>query len=126
MVKGKRQEISYQKLFVYQKSKDLVLRTYKLTMNYPKTETFSLVPQMRRAAVSVTANVVEGYAKDSSAEFARFLTISIGSLTELEVYFDLSLELGFIKEKDYNIMINLLLEVKRLLYGTRKKVKGKR
>lgn len=118
MVKDK----SYHKLVVYQKAKALALQVYKITSKYPKTEIFTLVPQMRRAALSVAANVVEGYAKNSSTEFARFLTISIGSLTELEVFLEISFELGFINSPIYDRITDLLLEVKRLLYGTRKKV----
>jgi four helix bundle protein len=88
----------YKKLIVYQKAKDLVLKIYNITNSFPSSEAFGLTSQIRRAAVSVLANIVEGYAKESSAEFYRFLTISIGSLTELEVHFDLSNELTFIKK----------------------------
>ena len=126
MVKGKIQtkdNFGYKKLVLYQKAKKLVLITYKLTVNFPRTEIYSLVPQMRRAAVSVMANIVEGYAKDSSAEFARYLTISIGSITELEVYIDLSYELNFIDKKRYDIITTLVDETKTLLYGSRKAVR---
>lgn len=116
----------YKKLIVYQKTKDLVLKTYNITNSFPQSESFGLTSQIRRAAVSVLANIVEGYAKESSAEFYRFLTISIGSLTELEVHLDLSNELGFIKNNDYEIVSKMLLEVKKLLYATRKTVGERR
>jgi four helix bundle protein len=115
----------YKKLIVYQKSKELVLTVYKITTNYPKTETYTLVPQMRRAAISVLANVVEGYSKETSAEYARFLTISIGSITELEVYVEISYELGFIDQYKADRMNKLITEVKKLLYGSRKAVRTK-
>lgn len=119
----------YKKLVVYQKSKELVLLIYKITSNYPKTETYSLVDQMRRCGVSVPANLIEGYSKESSAEFARFLTISIGSLAELEFYIELSLDLRYLNKIETDKILTLIMEVKRLLYGTRKavrlKVKGK-
>ena len=114
---------SYRKLFVYQKAKILVLEIYKLTKNFPSNENFILVPQMRRAVISVLANLVEGYSKGSSKEFVRFLTISIGSATELEVFLDLSLDLGYIDSKTLDKINILLLEVKKLLYGTRKSAK---
>lgn len=114
---------SYHKLVLYQKSRLLVLETYKATSTFPKTEIFSLVPQMRRAAISVLANIGEGYAKDSSGEFARFLTISIGSLVELEICIDLSSDLGFINSSNRDTITTLLGEVKRLLYGSRKSVR---
>ncbi len=111
---------SYKKLIVYQKGKELVIYIYKLIAHYPKTETYILVPQMRRSAISIIANLVEGYSKESSAEYARFLTIAIGSLTELEVYLDISLDLKFINEVDFRKAEQLLSETKRLLYGSRK------
>lgn len=116
---------SYKKLTVYQKAKQLIIMIYKYTNIYPKTETYSLVPQMRRAAISVMANIVEGYSKESAKEYARFLTISIGSLTELEVYLELSFDLGFIKSIEYTKMFDLLIEVKKLLYGTRRSIRVK-
>jgi four helix bundle protein len=70
---------------------------------------------MRRAAISVTANIVEGYSRDSSADYARFLTISIASLMELEVFLELSFELKFIKKSSYENVLNLIIENKKLL-----------
>ena len=115
----------YKKLILYKKAKVLVLLVYKTTSSFPKTETYSLVSQMRRSAVSILANTVEGYSKDSSAEYARFLTIAIGSLTELEVYIDLSLELNFINQEQHDRIMSLLMEVKTLLYGSRKAVRAR-
>ncbi len=71
---------------------------------------FTLVSQMRRSAISVLANIVEGYSKESSAEYVRFLTISIGSITELEVFLDLSLNLTFITQQEHKNIYNLLQE----------------
>jgi four helix bundle protein len=114
--------LGYKKLVVYQKSKELVLSIYKLTAKYPKSETYSLVDQMRRSAVSVPANLIEGYSKESSAEFARFLTISIGSLTELEFYIEISLDLKYIDLSISQETNSLVYEVKNFLYGMRKSV----
>lgn len=80
------QNYSYEKLFVYPKSLELVITIYKITKKYPKEEMFVLVPQMRRAAISIVANIVEGYSKTSKKEFVRFLDISRGSLNELEFF----------------------------------------
>ena len=80
---------------------------------------------MRRAVISVLANAVEGYSKDSSLEYARFLTISIGSITELEVYLEISFDLGYLNQKNLAKISEHLNEVKRLLYGSRKAVRVK-
>lgn len=128
MVKGKRylnnsNNVGYKKLILYQKAKELVLIIYKLTTKYPKSELFNLVSQMRRAAVSVLANIIEGYSRESSTEYARFLTIAIGSITELGVLLDLSLDLKFIDQTEHKNVYNLLQETKNLLYGSRKAVR---
>ena len=114
---------SYKNLIIYQKAKSLVLITYRLTSDFPKTEIYTLVPQMRRAAISIMANIVEGYSKGTSAEYARFLTISIGSLTELEVYLDVCLDLHFISQLEFEKSFGLLIEVKKLLYSSRRTVR---
>lgn len=113
----------FRKLVLYNKSKELVLLIYKTTSKFPKTETFTLVPQMRRAAVSVMANIIEGYSRESSKEYARFLTISIASLTELEVFVELSYELKFINRRTYEGIQKLIIENKKLLYRSRKTIR---
>lgn len=115
----------YKKLFVYQRSKELVLLIYKITNNFPKSESYSLIDQMRRAVVSVAANLIEGYSKESSAEFARFLTISIGSLAELEFYIELSVDLKYLDKPEADEVLVKIYEVKKLLYGTRKAVRAR-
>lgn len=121
----KQQKTSCQKLISYQKAKQLVLMIYRLTNSYPKEEFYCLVPQIRRAAISVVANIVEGYIKEKPKEYSRFLTISIGSLTELEVLIDISLELKHIGKDDFNEVSNLIVENKKLLYGSRKRAREK-
>ena len=115
----------YKKLIVYQKSKDLIILTYKLTDGFPRNEAYVLIPQMRRAAISVTANVVEGYSKSSKKEYHRYLDISIGSLNELELYFNISYELNYFDRMKLEKVINLLMEVKRLLYSYQKSLRNK-
>lgn len=111
---------SYHKLIVYQKAFGLLLLTYKLTKQLPKSEQYILLPQIRRAAISIVANIVEGYSKSSTKEFIRFLDISKGSLTEVELYFELCLKLNYFDDKDYEEAQNLLIEVKKLIYSFQK------
>lgn len=85
----------YRKLLAFQAAHELVIATYRVTTGFPKSEQFGLTSQMRRAAVSVAANIVEGNTVGSSAMFSRHLAISLGSCKELEYYFDLVLELGY-------------------------------
>lgn len=75
---------SYQDLDVWQLSMDLATACYKLTETFPKHELFGMTSQIRRAAVSVPANIAEGYGRDTRAMYVQFLRISLGSIRELE------------------------------------------
>ena len=117
-----RQEIidmqkGYRKLIVWQKADELAFQVYLVTKNFPKEEMFGLISQMRRAAVSVGANIVEGYARFSKKEKTQFYNIAKGSLTELEYYVDFSLRLKYISLEQYKILADLRDEVGRILNG---------
>ena len=92
---------SYHKLIIWQKFKDLLLETYKLTDKLPKSEDFNLKSQMRRAIVSVISNFFEGYLKKSQKDKARFLGIAETSLLELEGQGEICLILKYWTIKDY-------------------------
>ena len=85
---------SYQDLEVWQRGMTLAEEAYKLTKGYPKEELFGLTSQIRRAATSVPANIAEGWARESTAEFQQFLRIAHGSLRELETHLILSQRVG--------------------------------
>lgn len=118
-------EQSYYKLGAYQKAKELVLLVYRQTKKYPREELFSLVSQIRRAALSILANLVEGYSKNSTKEYLRFLDIAIGSANELNIFFELSLDLDYLNLEDYNKLVNLLTEVRKLLYTYQRSLERK-
>src|SRR4030042_308946 len=105
----------FQKLLIYQKAKLLVLYIYLLTKKFPKEEIYVLVPQIRRAAISIMANIGEGYTKNSTKEYLRFINIATGSLIELEIYADLVIELKYIAPEEYQKLTNDIEEMKRLL-----------
>ena len=86
----------FEDLIVWQKAHALVLRVYKLTKSYPKDELFGLTSQMRRAAVSVPANIAEGFSKKGKPDKARIFNIAQASLEELRYYFILSKDLGYV------------------------------
>lgn len=107
----------YKRLVVWQKAHRLVLLVYSATKSFPKEEVFGLTSQMRRCAVSVPANIVEGYGRKSDKEKLNFFNIAKGSLTELEYYIELTLELGYINEKGFSDLVQLRSDVGRLLNG---------
>ena len=96
---------------MWQKSHELVLAVYRMTQDFPKTEQYGLTSQVRRAAVSVAANIAEGFGKRGKADKARFMNTAQGSLEEVHYYLILGTDLGYGPCLD--------LEVGRLLSGYR-------
>lgn len=86
---------SYKDLIAWQKSMELSVLVYKLTDNFPKSEMFSLVNQIRRATVSIPSNIAEGWARKGLGEYIQFLSIAYGSASELETQLILSKKLRF-------------------------------
>jgi four helix bundle protein len=89
---------TFLQLTVWQKSHELVLQVYKLTGSFPREELFGLTSQMRRAAVSVPANIAEAFKKRSKSDKVRILNISQGSLEELRYYFVLAADLSYLPQ----------------------------
>src|SRR3989344_3115779 len=107
---------SYKELIVWQKSIMLVKEIYKITGHFPKSEMYSLVSQIRRAAVSIPSNIAEGYGRKSHKEYLQFYAIAYGSALELETQLTISKELEFVSEKEVVKTEALLNEVIKMLY----------
>ena len=90
---------------------------YRTTTGFPKEELFGLTFQIRRAAVSVPSNIVEGCARDSEAEYLRFLNIAFGSLRELRYQLSLSKRLGFLRNEDLSLLEPKVVETEKVLNG---------
>ncbi len=95
------QETGYKKLLAWQKADLLVNKVYDLSVKFPKEEIYSLTSQLRRAALSVVANIIEGHARNSKNEFRHFLSISLGSLAETEYYLEFALKRKYISREDF-------------------------
>ncbi len=105
---------------VWQKAHEFVLCVYSLTQCFPKHEMFGLTSQFRRAAVSIAANIAEGFGRRSPAEKARFLNIAGSSLEECRYYVILAHDLGY---ADTKALDGALDEIGRRLYGYTKAVR---
>jgi len=103
---------SFEDLVVWQKSHQLALRVYRLTASFPNTETYGLVSQMRRAAVSVAANIAEGFKRRGRNDKARVLNVAQGSLEELRYYFILARDLAYVRREEHSDDVE---EVARML-----------
>jgi four helix bundle protein len=96
---------------------ELVLLVYKITAGFPREEMFGLISQIRRAAVSIPSNIVEGCARNSEAEYLRFLNIAFGSLRELHYQLGLANRLGFIGNQEFSLIESKVLETEKVLNG---------
>ena len=106
---------SHKDLDVWKQSIDLVTHIYNLIHHFPKEETFGLISQIRRAVVSVPANIAEGAARGHKNEYIQFLYISLGSLSELDTLLIISKKLGYLPEsEDYSHKISA---IKQMLNG---------
>jgi four helix bundle protein len=103
---------TFSDLLVWRKAHEFVLAIYKFTADFPKPETYGLTVQMRRAAVSIPANIAEGFRRRGTADKARFMNMAEGSLEECRYYLILAKDLGYGETAGLN---NILEEVSRML-----------
>ena len=94
---------------------DLTLQIYKVTNNFPKEEIYGLTSQISRAVVSVPSNIVEGSARESQAEYLRFLEISFASLRELDYQFSLAVRLNYVEKLEINSTELKIIGTEKLL-----------
>ena len=114
---------SFTDLKVWQEGHKLVLMIYKITRSFPKSETYSLVDQMGRAAASITANITEGFARQSFKEKVQFYYLSKGSLSELKNFLFIAKDVGYLDEKEFRSAMEQADLVDKILQGFIKKSK---
>jgi four helix bundle protein len=113
----------FKELKVWEKAHALTLLVYEETRTFPKQEVYGLTSQLRRAAASVAANIVEGCGRRSDGEFTRFLQIARGSASELEYHILLARDVQLLTEAVYGNLDSKVVEVERMLTGLVKKVR---
>ena len=118
-------EKGYHKLILWQKAREFVKLVYEITENFPKSEEYGLKGQLRRAAISVVLNIVEGYRRNSTREFLRFLNISGASLTEVEACLEISLDLIYLKNPKYELAEEKRSEIEAILFSFEKSLRNK-
>ena len=115
----------HEKLEVWSRAVEFVVTIYKATAEFPKEEKFGLTSQIRRAAVSVPANIAEGAARQSSKEFTHFLAIAQGSASELETELLIAERLGYFESDAHKKMYNELNTIARMIVGLSQHLKRK-
>ncbi|WP_295245115.1 four helix bundle protein [uncultured Brevundimonas sp.] len=117
---------SHRDLKVWQIALDMTETLYRTTADWPKSEQYGLVNQVRRAAVSVPANIAEGAGRRSPGEFMHFVGIARGSLAELETLLIIARRLGYIEEPPFRVIIDDLFELGRMTTGLLKSLNERR
>jgi four helix bundle protein len=102
-------------LVVWQKAIQLAKSVYELTASNPRAEVHGLTAQMRRAVVSIPANIAEGHARSTTRDYLRFLGIALGSLRELETYCELSMRIGLVSPEQLQEVSGIANETGALL-----------
>jgi four helix bundle protein len=110
-------------LDAWQEGHNLVILVYQVTKSFPKEETFGLISQMRRAAVSITSNITEGYSRQTYKEKVQFYCISLGSTTELQNQLFIARDVGFIEEDNFLELAKQITKVHKIINGLIKKSK---
>jgi len=105
------------KLRAFELADKVAVLVYRVTASFPREELYGLTSQMRRSAVSVPSNIVEGCARDSQADYLRFLYIAFGSLRELHYQLSLSKRLGFLRNQDSSLLEAKIVETEKVLNG---------
>lgn len=116
---------SFTDLEAWQEAHKLVLKIYKLTGKFPKEERFGLVDQIRRAAVSISSNIAEGFSRHTDLDKKRFYYQSLGSLTELQNQLLVARDVGYISKKQFDEVANRTISVSKLTNALIKYLKAK-
>lgn len=115
---------SYRELIVWQKAMLLVEMVYTRSNSFSSEETFGLSAQIRRSAISIPSNIAEGYGRNQTRDYIRFLQISSGSLYELQTQIEIALRLDYIMHEDYEVLYNLSIEIEKMLASLIRKLKN--
>jgi four helix bundle protein len=113
----------FKKYDIWKLSHVFTLKIYELTKSYPTDEIYGIISQIRRASSSIPTNISEGCGRDSDSEFNRFLTIALGSASEVEYLIILSKDLNYIDENSFIILNEEINAIKRKIYSLKQKLK---
>lgn len=114
---------SFTDLNSWKEGHQLVLMTYEITKKFPKEEMFGLIMQLRRAAVSFTSNIAEGFSRNSFKEKVQFYCMALGSLTEIQNQLLVARDIGYISKEEFNKIAEQTIKVNKITNGLIKKSK---
>jgi len=117
---------TYRDLIVWQKSLQFVTDVYKATHRFPQEELYGLTNQIRRCSVSIPSNIAEGYGRNSTQDYLRFLRISVGALYELQTQLEIALNLKYLPQENFDGLFESSREIERMLSSLISKIKPNR
>ena len=112
----------HKNLDAWKEAMDLVTEVYRITSKFPKEEMYGLISQLRRASVSVPSNIAEGATGRTNVDFAHFLTVALGSLSEMDTQIEISYRLNYIDYKKFEILNEKIDQCKSIVFGLKKSV----
>lgn len=113
---------TYRDLIIWQKSMSLVTEIYSITNNFPASELYALTNQLRRCAVSIPSNIGEGYGRNSTGDYKRFLQISVGSLFELQTQIEIAYNLKYIQDSIFKDLLAKTSELEIMIFTLIRKI----
>lgn len=116
----------FRDLKVWQRAHEITLTIYRCTRTFPREETYGMVSQLRRCSSSVAANIAEGCGRSGNAEFGRFLTVAMGSASELEYFLLLACDLEYLSRENHESVARDVVEMRRMLNALLSKVQAER
>lgn len=116
---------SHRDLTVWKLGMEIAEAVYQITREFPKDELYGLTSQLRRAAVSVPANIAEGNARSSTKEYLHMLSVSVGSLAEVETYLELAIRLHYSSPASIHKLEELIGQERRMLRGLQRSLRNK-
>jgi len=116
---------NFKELDIWKDSKDFSVAIYKLTLGFPKFETYGIISQINRAVVSIPSNIAEGAGRETNKYFSRFISMALGSSFELETQLIIALEINYIVKDNFDNLIKQLNIIQKKLVNFNKYLKNK-
>lgn len=114
---------TFRELLIWQKAMALITNLYKITSDFPQNEQYGLTSQIRRSAISIASNIAEGFGRNSKLDFNRFLNIAMGSLFEVQTQIEISKNLNYLTETDFESLFEKSREIERMISSFQLKLK---
>jgi four helix bundle protein len=115
---------NYQELNIWKRSVEIAIEIYNISKNFPKEELYGLTSQIRRASVSISSNIAEGFNRYHNKEFRQFLYISLGSCAEVETQLFIAQRLNYVDQEKSSKLIKELGEIGKMINSLIKKING--